>query len=134
MFSLVCDAQNVHFVSKHLFWSSKESKLLRLPHLFISSLANNSPCVAVLLSRAGFSGLKTWKAPSDDVFYLYSHLLQNFLFFCFLHRCVSLTPFPLHFSTLPQMLRDMNLSALLPFLPGQPQKFATFMDKAIGLV
>ncbi|KAG9272640.1 UDP-N-acetylglucosamine transferase subunit ALG13 homolog isoform X1 [Astyanax mexicanus] len=37
-------------------------------------------------------------------------------------------------STLPQTLRDMDLSALLPFLPGQPQKFASFLDKAVGLV
>ncbi|XP_072519768.1 UDP-N-acetylglucosamine transferase subunit ALG13 [Salminus brasiliensis] len=37
-------------------------------------------------------------------------------------------------STLPQTLIDMDLSALLPLLPGQPQKFASFMDKAVGLV
>lgn len=37
-------------------------------------------------------------------------------------------------STLPQTLRDMDLSALLLFLPGQPQKFASFLDKAVGLV
>ncbi|XP_066505795.1 UDP-N-acetylglucosamine transferase subunit ALG13 isoform X2 [Hoplias malabaricus] len=37
-------------------------------------------------------------------------------------------------STLPQTLRNMDLTALLPFQPGQPQKFARFMDKAVGLV
>ncbi|XP_017581157.1 UDP-N-acetylglucosamine transferase subunit ALG13 homolog [Pygocentrus nattereri] len=37
-------------------------------------------------------------------------------------------------STLSQTLRDMDLSTLRPFLRGQPQKFASFMDKAVGLV
>ncbi|XP_062855875.1 UDP-N-acetylglucosamine transferase subunit ALG13 homolog [Trichomycterus rosablanca] len=37
-------------------------------------------------------------------------------------------------STLAQTLREMDLSALLPFLPGQPQNFARFLDKAVGLV
>uniref|UniRef100_A0A4W4GWD5 UDP-N-acetylglucosamine transferase subunit ALG13 n=1 Tax=Electrophorus electricus TaxID=8005 RepID=A0A4W4GWD5_ELEEL len=37
-------------------------------------------------------------------------------------------------STLPETLRHMDLSVLLPFLPGQPQNFANFMDKAVGLL
>uniref|UniRef100_A0A3Q3JHK6 UDP-N-acetylglucosamine transferase subunit ALG13 n=1 Tax=Monopterus albus TaxID=43700 RepID=A0A3Q3JHK6_MONAL len=36
-------------------------------------------------------------------------------------------------STLIQTLRSMDLSALQPFLPGQPRKFATFLDKALGV-
>ncbi|XP_043112397.1 UDP-N-acetylglucosamine transferase subunit ALG13 homolog [Puntigrus tetrazona] len=37
-------------------------------------------------------------------------------------------------STLSQTLRDMDLSALTTFVPGQPQNFASFLDKAVGLV
>ncbi|XP_076877366.1 UDP-N-acetylglucosamine transferase subunit ALG13 isoform X2 [Brachyhypopomus gauderio] len=37
-------------------------------------------------------------------------------------------------STLLQTLRNMDLSTLVPFLPGQPQNFANFLDKAVGLV
>lgn len=37
-------------------------------------------------------------------------------------------------STLPQTLRDMDLSALSTYVPGQPQNFANFLDKAVGLV
>ncbi|KAJ8351279.1 hypothetical protein SKAU_G00227550 [Synaphobranchus kaupii] len=36
-------------------------------------------------------------------------------------------------STLTQTLRTMDLSALTPFLPGQPQNFARFLDQALGL-
>ncbi|XP_077428419.1 UDP-N-acetylglucosamine transferase subunit ALG13 [Vanacampus margaritifer] len=35
--------------------------------------------------------------------------------------------------TLTETLRSMDLSVLQPFVPGQPQKFAHFMDKALGL-
>ncbi|XP_061542424.1 UDP-N-acetylglucosamine transferase subunit ALG13 homolog isoform X4 [Phycodurus eques] len=35
--------------------------------------------------------------------------------------------------TLTETLRSMDLSVLRPFVPGQPQKFANFMDKALGL-
>ncbi|KAM6426976.1 UDP-N-acetylglucosamine transferase subunit ALG13-like isoform 3-T3 [Liasis olivaceus] len=34
--------------------------------------------------------------------------------------------------TLVEMLRSMDLSALKPFPPGQPEKFAAFLDKVIG--
>ncbi|XP_056328785.1 UDP-N-acetylglucosamine transferase subunit ALG13 homolog [Danio aesculapii] len=37
-------------------------------------------------------------------------------------------------STLPQTLREMDLTALRPFAPGEPQNFAKFLDKAVGLV
>ncbi|XP_016306489.1 UDP-N-acetylglucosamine transferase subunit ALG13 homolog [Sinocyclocheilus anshuiensis] len=37
-------------------------------------------------------------------------------------------------SALPQTLRDMDLSALTTYVPGQPQNFANFLDKAVGLV
>ncbi|XP_026137223.1 UDP-N-acetylglucosamine transferase subunit ALG13 homolog isoform X2 [Carassius auratus] len=37
-------------------------------------------------------------------------------------------------STLPQTLRDMDLSALTTYAPGQPENFASFLDKAVGLV
>ncbi|XP_051945090.1 UDP-N-acetylglucosamine transferase subunit ALG13 homolog [Xyrauchen texanus] len=37
-------------------------------------------------------------------------------------------------STLPQTLKEMDLSALTSYMPGQPQNFANFLDKAIGLV
>ncbi|XP_052470223.1 UDP-N-acetylglucosamine transferase subunit ALG13 homolog [Carassius gibelio] len=37
-------------------------------------------------------------------------------------------------STLSQTLRDMDLSALTTYVPGQPQNFANFLDKAVGLV
>lgn len=47
------------------------------------------------------------------------------------HLFVLLT---LHHSTLPQTLRDMDLSALTTYVPGQPQNFANFLDKAVGLV
>ncbi|TRZ02019.1 hypothetical protein DNTS_024180 [Danionella cerebrum] len=33
-------------------------------------------------------------------------------------------------STLPQTLRDMDLAALVPFAPSEPQRFAHFLDKA----
>lgn len=36
-------------------------------------------------------------------------------------------------STLTQTLRDMDISVLLPFIPGQPQNFANFLDKALGV-
>ncbi|XP_077388355.1 UDP-N-acetylglucosamine transferase subunit ALG13 isoform X2 [Festucalex cinctus] len=35
--------------------------------------------------------------------------------------------------TLTETLRSMDLSVLQPFAPGQPKKFADFMDKALGL-
>lgn len=37
------------------------------------------------------------------------------------------------FSTLTDTLRTMDLSVLLPFLPGQPKNFANFLDKALGV-
>ncbi|XP_024860019.1 UDP-N-acetylglucosamine transferase subunit ALG13 homolog isoform X2 [Kryptolebias marmoratus] len=36
-------------------------------------------------------------------------------------------------STLTGTLRDMDLSALQPFQPGQPKNFANFLDKALGV-
>ncbi|XP_035264041.1 UDP-N-acetylglucosamine transferase subunit ALG13 homolog [Anguilla anguilla] len=36
-------------------------------------------------------------------------------------------------STLTETLRTMDLSVLTPFLPGQPQNFARFLDRALGL-
>ncbi|XP_056147703.1 UDP-N-acetylglucosamine transferase subunit ALG13 homolog [Lampris incognitus] len=36
-------------------------------------------------------------------------------------------------STLTKTLRTMDLSVLQPFLPGQPKKFANFLDKALGV-
>lgn len=37
-------------------------------------------------------------------------------------------------STLSQTLKDMDLSSLTTYTPGEPQSFAKFLDKAIGLV
>lgn len=42
--------------------------------------------------------------------------------------CLSIS-----FSTLTETLRTMDLSVLQPFLPGQPQLFAHFLDKALGV-
>ncbi|XP_053735588.1 UDP-N-acetylglucosamine transferase subunit ALG13 homolog isoform X2 [Synchiropus splendidus] len=36
-------------------------------------------------------------------------------------------------STLTETLRNMDLSALQPFLPGQPKNFANYLGKAVGL-
>lgn len=36
-------------------------------------------------------------------------------------------------STLTETLRSMDISVLLPFVPGQPQNFAHFLDKALGV-
>lgn len=36
-------------------------------------------------------------------------------------------------STLSETLRSMDISVLLPFIPGQPQNFADFLDKALGV-
>ncbi|XP_029368449.1 UDP-N-acetylglucosamine transferase subunit ALG13 homolog isoform X1 [Echeneis naucrates] len=36
-------------------------------------------------------------------------------------------------STLTATLMAMDLSVLQPFLPGQPKKFANFLDKALGV-
>ncbi|XP_008634434.1 PREDICTED: UDP-N-acetylglucosamine transferase subunit ALG13 homolog [Corvus brachyrhynchos] len=36
-------------------------------------------------------------------------------------------------STLVETLQSMDLSALKPFPPGQPEKFASFLDKVFGL-
>ncbi|XP_066058545.1 UDP-N-acetylglucosamine transferase subunit ALG13 [Chamaea fasciata] len=36
-------------------------------------------------------------------------------------------------STLVETLQSMNLSALKPFPPGQPEKFASFLDEVFGL-
>ncbi|XP_033370019.1 UDP-N-acetylglucosamine transferase subunit ALG13 homolog isoform X1 [Parus major] len=36
-------------------------------------------------------------------------------------------------STLVETLQSMDLSALKPFPPGQPEKFASFLDKVLGL-
>lgn len=36
-------------------------------------------------------------------------------------------------STLTETIRSMDISVLLPFIPGQPQKFANFLDKALGV-
>lgn len=36
-------------------------------------------------------------------------------------------------STLTETLRSMDISVLLPFVPGQPQNFANFLDKALGV-
>uniref|UniRef100_A0A3P8SKJ5 UDP-N-acetylglucosamine transferase subunit ALG13 n=1 Tax=Amphiprion percula TaxID=161767 RepID=A0A3P8SKJ5_AMPPE len=36
-------------------------------------------------------------------------------------------------STLTETLRTMDLSVLRPFLSGQPQNFANFLDKALGI-
>ncbi|XP_066571330.1 UDP-N-acetylglucosamine transferase subunit ALG13-like isoform X2 [Amia ocellicauda] len=36
-------------------------------------------------------------------------------------------------SNLTETLRTVDLSALVPFLPGQPQTFAVFLDRAVGL-
>ncbi|XP_008325117.1 UDP-N-acetylglucosamine transferase subunit ALG13 homolog [Cynoglossus semilaevis] len=36
-------------------------------------------------------------------------------------------------STLTETLRTMDLSVLQPFLPGQPEKFANFLDNALGV-
>uniref|UniRef100_A0A1A7X791 UDP-N-acetylglucosamine transferase subunit ALG13 n=1 Tax=Iconisemion striatum TaxID=60296 RepID=A0A1A7X791_9TELE len=35
--------------------------------------------------------------------------------------------------TLKETLRDMDLSVLQPFPPGQPKNFANFLDKALGV-
>ncbi|NXI34524.1 ALG13 transferase, partial [Galbula dea] len=35
-------------------------------------------------------------------------------------------------STLVETLQSMDLSTLKPFLPGQPEKFALFLDKVFG--
>uniref|UniRef100_A0A8C5ICJ5 Uncharacterized protein n=1 Tax=Junco hyemalis TaxID=40217 RepID=A0A8C5ICJ5_JUNHY len=35
--------------------------------------------------------------------------------------------------TLVETLQSMDLSALKPFPPGQPEKFASFLDKVFGL-
>uniref|UniRef100_A0A8C5IGY4 Uncharacterized protein n=1 Tax=Junco hyemalis TaxID=40217 RepID=A0A8C5IGY4_JUNHY len=35
--------------------------------------------------------------------------------------------------TLVETLESMDLSALKPFPPGQPEKFASFLDKVFGL-
>ncbi|XP_063037623.1 UDP-N-acetylglucosamine transferase subunit ALG13 homolog isoform X1 [Melospiza melodia melodia] len=35
--------------------------------------------------------------------------------------------------TLPCTMQSMNLSALKPFPPGQPEKFASFLNKVLGL-
>uniref|UniRef100_A0A8B9Q289 UDP-N-acetylglucosamine transferase subunit ALG13 n=2 Tax=Palaeognathae TaxID=8783 RepID=A0A8B9Q289_APTOW len=35
-------------------------------------------------------------------------------------------------STLVETLQSMDLSTLKPFPPGQPEKFALFLDKAVG--
>lgn len=40
----------------------------------------------------------------------------------------------LYRSTLPQTLKDMDLTSLTTYMPGEPQKFGNFLDKAIGLV
>lgn len=37
------------------------------------------------------------------------------------------------YSTLVETLQSMDLSALKPFPPGQPEKFASFLDKVLGL-
>ncbi|XP_056625318.1 UDP-N-acetylglucosamine transferase subunit ALG13 homolog [Triplophysa dalaica] len=37
-------------------------------------------------------------------------------------------------STLSQTLKDMDFSLLTTYTPGEPQNFALFLDKAIGLV
>ncbi|XP_055034415.2 UDP-N-acetylglucosamine transferase subunit ALG13 [Misgurnus anguillicaudatus] len=37
-------------------------------------------------------------------------------------------------STLPQTLKDMDLASLTTYMPGEPQKFGNFLDKAMGLV
>ncbi|XP_068061319.1 UDP-N-acetylglucosamine transferase subunit ALG13-like isoform X1 [Anomalospiza imberbis] len=36
-------------------------------------------------------------------------------------------------STLVETLQSMDLSALKPFPPGQPEKFASFLDQVLGL-
>ncbi|XP_063038336.1 UDP-N-acetylglucosamine transferase subunit ALG13 homolog isoform X2 [Melospiza melodia melodia] len=36
-------------------------------------------------------------------------------------------------STLVETMQSMNLSALKPFPPGQPEKFASFLNKVLGL-
>ncbi|XP_063046695.1 UDP-N-acetylglucosamine transferase subunit ALG13 homolog [Engraulis encrasicolus] len=36
-------------------------------------------------------------------------------------------------STLTETLKSMDFSTLTPFLPGQPQSFAKFLDKALGV-
>ncbi|XP_012696159.1 UDP-N-acetylglucosamine transferase subunit ALG13 homolog [Clupea harengus] len=36
-------------------------------------------------------------------------------------------------STLTETLKTMDFSTLMPFLPGQPQNFAKFLDKALGI-
>ncbi|KAM6923608.1 UDP-N-acetylglucosamine transferase subunit ALG13 [Xenentodon cancila] len=36
-------------------------------------------------------------------------------------------------STLTEILRNMDLSALQPFPPGQPKNFANFLDKVLGI-
>ncbi|XP_053811905.1 UDP-N-acetylglucosamine transferase subunit ALG13 homolog isoform X1 [Vidua macroura] len=36
-------------------------------------------------------------------------------------------------STLVETLQSMDLSALKPFPPGQPEKFASFLDRVLGL-
>lgn len=36
-------------------------------------------------------------------------------------------------STLTETLKSMDISVLLPFVPGQPQNFACFLDKALGV-
>ncbi|NXN94878.1 ALG13 transferase, partial [Rhinopomastus cyanomelas] len=35
-------------------------------------------------------------------------------------------------STLVETLQSMDLSTLKPFPPGQPEKFASFLDKVVG--
>ncbi|XP_041076466.1 UDP-N-acetylglucosamine transferase subunit ALG13 homolog isoform X2 [Polyodon spathula] len=54
------------------------------------------------------------------------------LYYC---TCRSAQPasLPLHCRTLSDTLKTMDLSALNPFLPGQTEKFAAFLDKAVGL-
>ncbi|NXL03548.1 ALG13 transferase, partial [Mesembrinibis cayennensis] len=36
-------------------------------------------------------------------------------------------------STLVETLQSMDLSTLKPFPPGQPEKFALFLDKVVGI-
>lgn len=37
------------------------------------------------------------------------------------------------FSTLTETLKTMDFSTLTPFLPGQPENFAKFLDRALGI-